>query len=454
MELRVGHWTNFLLIAAALMLTVLPVQASKEQVVVMPMGGHKTYHSAKPISRVAIGDETIADLAVLDQHQILITPKQPGATNLSLWLKGRQTPQQFRLIVTADKSAAQHTLQALGASTLNVAEAGNQLVLTGETDSLEQHNAVIKALDLEGDKGIDNSRSSYSSQVQIDIKIVEISKDRLQSAGFFLGKNNGGIARAISSPGNVSAIELNNAISLSSNNGFLPRSEAFNFIYGRASNGLVGIISLLENNGFAYTLAEPSLMAMSGQTAHFLAGGEFPVPIRGGSSNDNAVTIEYKEFGVRLSLTPTVIDSQQIALKVAPEVSDLDFNAGIQSGGVTVPALRVRRTDTTISLGDGESFVISGLISQNTLANFDKVPFLGDIPILGAFFQSKSTDRNDRELLMVVTPHLVNPIAKNAELPELPGAKYRNYEHNFVDFFFNENGDSDRKNVVPMGFSK
>src|SRR5690606_4039263 len=147
---------------------------------------------------------------------------------------------------------------------------------------------------------------------------------------------------------------------------------------------LLGVISVLEANGFAYTLAEPSLTAMSGQSATFLAGGEFPIPVE---QRDGAVTVEYKEFGVRLTLTPTVLDRDRIMLKVAPEVSELDFTAAVQAAGVSVPALTVRRTETAIQLGDGESFVISGLISRNNTGNVDKVPLLGDLPILGAFFK-------------------------------------------------------------------
>ncbi len=130
---------------------------------------------------------------------------------------------------------------------------------------------------------------------------------------------------------------------------------------------------------------------MSGQSASFLAGGEFLIPVPNGT-NDN-VTIEYKEFGIRLTLTPTVMNNRRIVLKVAPEVSELDYSAGIQSGGVAVPALRVRRTDTSVMLADGESFVISGLTSSNSVSNVDKFPWLGDIPILGAFFRSTKLDK-------------------------------------------------------------
>ncbi|HZP11892.1 MAG TPA: type II and III secretion system protein family protein, partial [Nevskiaceae bacterium] len=181
------------------------------------------------------------------------------------------------------------------------------------------------------------------------------------------------------------------------------------------------------------------------------AGGEFPVPVSQGGANIGSVTIQYKEFGVRLSLTPTVLARDRIALKVAPEVSDLNFSAGIQVSGVAVPALNVRRTDTTIELGDGETFVISGLVSNNLLSNVDKVPWLGDIPVIGALFRSSRINREDKELIMVVTPHLVRPLARGAPQPPLPGSRYDEYRPGAASFIFLENGNF---NSTPSGYSR
>jgi len=442
-----GQW----LIGLLLWMMVLP--PLKAETLSLEVGMQQRYQSGEPIERVAVGDPAIADVAVIDDGEVLITPQAAGSTNLTIWSRKGNRVQQLILNVSAAKEAAQQSLLQMDESGFAVGAAGEQLQLSGEIASLEQHAEVRQSLGLDTEKGIDRSRFQDSSQVQIDIKIVEISKSRLQSAGFFLAKGlNGRTPRALAGPGGISGATVDGGgVSLLGNP--IPEGNAFNLIYGRQSNGLLAALSMLEGNGFAYTLAEPSLMAMSGQSANFLAGGEFPVPVRGGSF-DNSVTIEYKEFGVRLSLTPTVLDKSRIALKVAPEVSELDFNAGIQTGGVTVPALRVRRTDTSVMLGNGESFVISGLISQNTVANVDKLPGLGDIPILGAFFRQNQLDREDRELLMVVTPRLVQPLARNAELPELPGEHYRNYDPNFAEFMFMENGRFGDKSPVSSGFSR
>ena len=183
-------------------------------------------------------------------------------------------------------------------------------------------------------------------------------------------------------------------------------------------------------------------MALSGQSASFLAGGEIPIPVP--SANSNSYSIEYKEFGIRLTLTPTVVSNNRIALKVAPEVSELDYNNGVTIGGTTVPAFTIRRTDTSISLADGESFVISGLISTRNASEVNKFPALAT-SVLGAFFRNSSINREERELLMIVTPHLVQPLAANAPLPSLPGEKLRNYDPNWYRLYFLENGNFDKR---------
>ena len=203
------------------------------------------------------------------------------------------------------------------------------------------------------------------------------------------------------------------------------------------------MINALEGSGFAYTLARPSLVALSGQSATFLAGGEVPVPVP--SSGSDNVSIEYKEFGIRLTLTPTVVSRDRIVLKVAPEVSELDYTNAVNIAGTLVPGLKVRRTDTSICLADGESFVISGLISTRNSSQVDKFPGLGDIPILGAFFRSSNISREERELLMIVTPHLIQPLAATAQLPSLPGEKLRNYDPNWYRLYFLENGNFNRR---------
>ncbi|MEZ5825639.1 MAG: hypothetical protein R3C97_13140 [Geminicoccaceae bacterium] len=198
--------------------------------------------------------------------------------------------------------------------------------------------------------------------------------------------------------------------------------EAGTFLGGYASDDLAidGIIDALEREGLVAVLAEPNLTALSGETASFLAGGEFPVPV--GRDKDE-IQIEFKEFGVRLAFTPTVLGNDRISLKVKPEVSDLDFANAIELVGTLIPALRTRRAETTVELGSGQSFAIGGLISNSTQNNLQKFPGLGDLPVLGPLFRSTSFQRSESELVIIVTPYLVRPVRDN-ELRD-PTEQYR-----------------------------
>ncbi|MDR9876267.1 type II and III secretion system protein family protein [Pseudomonas allii] len=353
-------------------------------------GLQQELQSPVAITRLAIGDPKIADVRVNGDRNFLLTGVSSGATSLLVWTACASAPRQSMVFVKGKATSA----------------------LTSVSLSPSQDPLL-------------------PSQVQTDIRFVEVSRSKLKEAStkllgsganFFLG-----------SP---------NILSPSEGVFKLPVStDSFNVGFG--GGRVKAMINALERSGFAYTLARPSLVAMSGQSASFLAGGEVPIPVP--SSGSDTISIEYKEFGIRLTLTPTVIDRNRITLKVAPEVSELDYSNAVQIQGIQVPALTVRRTDTSVSLADGESFVISGLISTNNRSTIDKFPGLGDIPILGAFFRDSTISREEKELLMIVTPHLVQPLAANAQLPSLPGEKLRNYDPNWYRLFFLENGNFDRR---------
>lgn len=394
-------------------------------------GQHESLHFRRAPTRIAVGDPEIADVSITSSPKdLLITGKKAGSTNLLIWGKANSKPRHYQIEVAPK-------------------------LLEGNFDSLIEH-----AVNIPGDEPVPTDASTVNvggTQIQADIKIVEISRTALKEAGFFFGKNSANSTISIAPPGALTGIDGGSAGSLilESAAGFLPYAQAFQMVFGNGNQSWLSSISLLEQSGYAYTLAEPSLVVMSGQTANFLAGGEFPIPVPQGGNNSGAITIRFREFGVRLLLTPTLLDANRIMMKVAPEVSDLDFTAGILSGGTRVPALKVRRTDTSIELGDGESFVISGLISQTTIANEDKVPGLGDLPYIGAFFRSKRFEKNNKELLMVVTPHIVHPLQKNAVLPPLPGENYHRTDPEFAKFLFHPQEPANNQPANNMeGFSK
>ncbi len=417
---------------------------SRGGVLTVEEGTHRLLQQSN-VQRVAVGKTDIADVAVISRKELLITGKKQGVTSLLIWYANSAETATYKLVVTA-------VTDPLAPSEMDEEVAAVRVTperLDGRLSNLPSH---ARARNLAGEQAVDTSYVALPSQVLTEIRIAEISRSTLKEFGFNLLLNRIDGSVAVARPGTLSSATLgappNGAepftepVVFSSDSGFLPLQNAFNIVLGNASRDVLGFLSLLENQGMVRTLAEPSLVASSGQTASFLAGGEYPVPISQGGSN-GAVTIEYKEFGVRLSLTPTVLSRNRISLRVAPEVSELDFTAGVSIGGTSVPALAVRRTDTVIELGDGESFVVSGLVSQSMMANVDKVPFLGDIPILGAFFRSSRYDKEERELVMVVTPHLVSAIPAGAEQPALPGAEYDSYEPGFGELLFEEKGRFD-----------
>lgn len=430
--------------------------AQAETVDEMPLvtGDQRVYVHAKPVKRVAVGNPEVVGVTMLTTRNIMLTAKQAGVTEVSIWESERAASPAKRLKVAVTVNTALERQRLQFSKKIQLLPAGSQVAIAGEVESLEDHTLARQAIDKSASAPMDATLSGFNNQVQIDIKVVEVSRQNMLRAGFFFGKNNGNTTLALGAPGNLSGVKNESgAFILNSASGFLPSTSAFNFVAGNASRGLLGALSILEANGFAYTLAEPSLTAFSGQSASFLAGGEFPVPISSGVAGGSTVTVRYKEYGVRLMLTPTVLDANRIFLKVSPEVSEVDFSNAIQSGGVAVPGLRVRRTDTSVALADGESFVISGLVSRNTLQNVDKLPGLGSLPIIGAFFRSTKFEREDKELLMIVTPHLVRPIAKDAVLPEMPGANLREYNPSFSDLFF-QTGNQPDTGAPATGFSR
>ncbi|MGC4012248.1 MAG: type II and III secretion system protein family protein [Pseudomonas sp.] len=361
-------------------------------------GAQRDQQLPVPIKRLAIGDPNIADVQVLDKRDFLVTGKAEGLTSLLIWTSCSDQP--IRTVVRVGA-------RAVG--------------------------------DVAGATGV--GAGSLPNQVQTDIRFVEVSRSKLKQASTSLIRQ-GSNTFVLGSPGSLSGVEVDSRGVLGGGT-FGNANGGFNIIWGGGSSKWLGFINALEGSGFAYTLARPSLVATSGQTASFLAGGEFPIPVPNGDKD--TITIEYKEFGVRLTLTPTVMNDKRIALKVAPEVSELDFSSGIRTNDIAVPALTVRRTDTSVMLADGESFVISGLISSSTISNIDKFPFLGSIPVIGALFRSSNLDKDDRELLMIVTPHLVQPLAANAALPKLPGEGLRDYDPGFGEFYFLEDGRFDKR---------
>ena len=380
--------------------------------------------------RIAVGDPNVLDVKVLRSTtagtgaatgaaELMLTPKAAGQTTLVVWPQKGGLPQSWLVQVKDQHLALERRLASVPAHAQALAE-------------LRQGAPAQTAL-------IDRSQVDVTSNtVQVDVQVVEFKKTAMRKIGVNLysgGPNSHGFNFGVFSPGVVSGVTTSGSGtgtgtgsgtgSGNSSTTGSPLASALSLVmnFGKAFSG-AGIttqLSVLEGNGLARVLAKPTLLANTGQNASFLAGGELPIPV---PSRDGNIAIQYKEFGIKLQLTPTILSDERIALKVSPEASDLDFNAGITIAGVTVPGIRTRRADTTVELADGESFVIGGLVSRATTSSVNKVPLLGDLPVLGTFFKNLSYSQEETELVIIVTPRLVHPLPATANLDELlPGAR-------------------------------
>jgi pilus assembly protein CpaC len=424
--------------------------ADAPQAVDITVGAQQPLALGHTLQRVAIGDPAVADVLIIKGDKrggVLLIGKSPGTTNLMLWERNHDTPMSYTVNVTSTASSA-----LLGPGTPAVKTVGDTALISGSAATMEQHQRAVAVAQAEarahaaapgsgldsgaggkggsGSKGgssaagatgdadanvVDASTVATRSVVQVDVRVVEFSRSVLKQIGLNILKQNNGFTFGSFAPSALTSANFGSQPSFSST---MPISSAFNLVFNSVTHGISADLSLMESNNLARVLAEPTLVALSGQSASFLAGGEIPVPV---PQALGTVSIEYKPYGVGLMLTPTVLSPERIALKVAPEASELDFTNAITINGVSVPAITTRRADTTVELGDGESFVIGGLIDRETTSNVSKVPFLGDLPIIGAFFKQLSYSQNDKELVIIVTPHLVSPIAKGAALPSTPG---------------------------------
>ncbi len=378
--------------AIALVLLSSPVLADEpreREVIRVTAGEQLDFKTPVEVQRVAVGDTSIADVSILGRRDILILGKQAGETSLLLWANKADSPRNYRIHVNPP--------------------------LAGQTPS--------------------------SGQVMVDVKFVELSKKVLKETGISLVSQNN-ITFGTFAPSSLN--KVTRAAAGITTDSSIPFLNAFHLVLGSSGNSALGVLALLENNSLARTLAQPSMTVVSGQTATFMAGGEFPIPV---SQSLGQITVTYKPYGIRLAFTPTVFSKERIAIKLAPEVSELDFTNAVTSSGVSVPAILTRRAETTIELGDGESFVIAGLISRSFADSVDKVPGLGDIPVLGAFFRSSRFAREDKELVIIVTPTLVRPLAAKAALPQLPGAGYDQYNPSWMKRLFYGSAAPDDESV-------
>ncbi len=358
--------------------------------------------SATAFSELSIANPSIADISSLSDRTIYVLGKVPGRTTLTILGQEGNLQASVDIHVTPDIEEFKERLgQILPGEPIEVRTANDGIVLSGIVSSTAK---MDRALDLANRYAPDRVSNLMSvggtQQVMLKVRFAEMSRSVSKGLGLSIFGNTVNSAAAITSDGRVAAQVYSGS----------PLAEAVGGLALNLGTGALQFnvaIEALESKGLVRTLAEPNLVALSGQEAKFLAGGEYPIPVR---SEDGVVTVEYKPFGVELNFTPFVVDGNQVNLAINAAVSGLDPTVNVSSGdGITLNAFRRRETSTTVEMRDGESFAIAGLLQDDFRNVGNQVPWIGDIPILGALFRSASYQREQSELVIIVTPHLVSP---------------------------------------------
>ena len=389
--------------------------------------------TAQPISRVAVGLGGIAVAQVISATEIMINGKAPGQTSLIIWNNngGRQffnVTVQPDMLVTEDEAAAlRRELRInLPDQAVDVSIEGGHIFLRGTVKNLTDAKRAVEIASTSGKVvnllNVDVPPSK--PQILLKVRFASVDLTRAKQLGinlFSLGLGNtvGGITTGQFSPPTITGCQ--GAIGICGSQAQAAFPQDLNILaYFSGLNGGASI-QALETEGVVQVLAQPNLVTEDGKEASFLAGGEYPYPVvQGGAAGTPAsVTIEFKRYGISLDFIPTILPNNSIHLQVAPQVSALDYSNEIQIQGFTVPGITTRQVNTEVDLRNGESFVIGGLLSQNVTQTFERIPFISSVPILGKFFQSIQRTKDDTELLVVVTPDIVKPIAANTPLPAL-----------------------------------
>jgi pilus assembly protein CpaC len=357
-----------------------------------------------------LGD--VAEVQAISRTEIMVMGKTPGQTSLIVW-DNKGGRQFFNVTVRAGAYEASDTLDAvrrelrteLPGQTLRVSAEGGNIFLRGTVRDLNSSDRAVKIASIAGKvvNLLDVDVPPADPQILLKVRFMSVDRSKSKELGI-----------------NLSAIGLGNTTDSLTTNQFGSAVTNLSSTYSAAGNTLSTTIEALENRGVVETLAEPNVLAVNGKEASFLAGGEYPYPMAQASAGGVAtITIEFKEYGIRLNFIPTLTPRGTIRLQVAPEVSALDFTNAVEISGFEVPAITSRKMKTEVELGDGQSFVLAGLLDNEETDAFTKIPFLGDIPILGKLFQSDQKTRKNTELIVLVMPEIVAPIQAGAPVPEL-----------------------------------
>jgi pilus assembly protein CpaC len=373
-----------------------------------------------PIERFSVSNPEIAEAVLVAGNQVVVNGKAFGQINFIAWEKNTTKFLIFDVYVRTNLSLIDSQVHALfPKDDIRLSQANGSVVMSGSVSDPKTATAVEAVVQAAGFKTVNLLESPIKDaiQVQLQVRVAEVSRAKMRELGAsYAYQGSPGAGGYVNSGGGPSSIKEVAGGILSGTLG----SSLNLFVMG---GNTLSMIRAMQQSGAIRSLAEPNLIAMNGQEASFLAGGEFPVPIvQGSSTGGSSVTIVFKEYGVRLNFKPTIIDEDHIRLELEPEVSVLDFANGVRFDGFVVPALKSRRAKTGVELRDGQSFALAGLLDNSETQTLSRVPGLGDIPILGNLFRSKQFQRNETELMFIVTAQTVKPVNRD-DVPRIPAVE-------------------------------
>ena len=396
-------------------------QPAKEAIAInVLVGQSRVINFDKPIGRFSVSNPDVAEAVLVAPDQVLVNGKAFGQVNFIAWEKEKGSFIVFDVFVRANLSLIDSQMHALfPKDDIRLSQANGSVVLSGNVANplvATQAEQVVKAA---GFQTVNMLMSPVRSaaQVQLQVRVAEVSRNKMREYGTSYSTFHDGTAtytnsgqgpsdlHSFNSPGSI----IENAI-----------SPALNVFFLNNPAGIAAMLRAVRQTGAIRSLAEPNLIAMDGQQASFLAGGEFPVPIVQSGGDRSMVTVVFKEYGVRLNFKPTILDEDHIRLELEPEVSSIDFSNGVKFDGFIIPALKTRRAKTGVELRDGQSFALAGLLDNNEIQSFSKIPVISEIPVLGNLFKSKSFQKNETELMFIITAQLVKPI-NGDDLPNMRG---------------------------------
>ncbi len=399
-----------------------PTAARPSETLNLSKGTSSIVRLNSPMSDVFVANEGIADVQVRSSTQLYIFGKSAGETTVYATDKAGRVVYAANVRVGTNTGSVDEMLRlAMPDASVQATPMNNLVLLTGTVASpsdVAEAQRLVQAYVGEGTQVVSRLRSATPLQVMLKVRIAEVNRSILKKIGVNLLSHDstGGFNFGVAQGAGISVPTLGSGTAPGTPSQVLRSAIGSTLAFGGRMFGLdiLASLDLAQTDGLVTTLAEPNLTALSGETASFLAGGEFPIPVAQGNS---AISIEYKQYGVGLAFTPIVLADGRISMRVRPEVSELSDAGSVKLGGYIVPALTTRRAETTVELGSGQSFMIAGLLQNHHSNNVEKAPFLGDLPILGNLFRSTSFQRNETELVIVVTPYLVRPSSNQLALP-------------------------------------